>query len=495
MLDSYKIIDPSLELELNKTGTFDFIIYPNNPNFGKLRKMKSIITVYQNDYLIFRGRILNDEQGFYNEKHVSCEGELAFFVDSIQRPYSFKGSPSDLFAQLINNHNAQVTDDKKFLVGNVTVEDKNDYISRSDNIYSNTLDSLMNKLVNPLGGYLIVRHESDGNYLDWLKDFDTVADQTIEFGKNLIDLNRIIKGENVATAIIPLGAKLNETGEERLTIAEVNNGLDYVFDEEAVEMYGWIFRTETWDDVTVASNLLRKAKDFLSSAKNLVGSIEISAIDVPAIGESPFRLGTYVFTYSKPHGLNTKFLVSKLKIKLLSPQSNKLTLGTTYETFTDQSVSTVKTQVETIETVSTNVEHKVLSEVEKNYYLKSETEQLIFETLYPVGAVYISTNSKNPALLFGGTWEQIKDVFLLSAGVKYSAGSVGGEAEHKLTVEEMPSHIHNLTVYGEGTNGTGLVETLSGETLHSLQTTQTGGAQAHNNMPPYLTVYMWKRTK
>ena len=394
-LDSYRIINPKVELELNKTGSFDFVIYPDNPNFERLHKMKSIVKVYQDNYLIFRGRILNDEQGFYNEKQVSCEGELAFLVDTIQRPYEFKGSPGDLFRQLIENHNSQVSDDKKFIVGNVTVEDSNDYISRSDTQYLNTLDSLMEKLVNPLGGYLFVRHEETGIYLDWLKDFNVLSNQTIEFGKNLIDLNRVTKGEDIATAIIPLGAK-SEGSEDRLTIEDVNDGVDYVFDEKAVATYGWIFKTVVWDDVTVANNLLRKANEHLSQSKNLIGSIELSAIDVPEIGQNPFRIGTYVKVKSKPHGLDSQFLVSKLHVELTAPTSNKLTLGTTFATFTDQSTGGFKGQGETIngivgnvnQTVGTIVEEKtssiiqqsadeIVSEVRKDFYTKGETDEMV----------------------------------------------------------------------------------------------------------------------
>lgn len=397
-MDSYKILNPKLELELNKTGSFDFTIYPNNPNFDKLRKMKSVITVYQEDYLIFRGRILNDEQGFYNEKQVSCEGELAFLVDSIQRPYGFNGSPTELFKWLINNHNAQVSNDKKFLVGNVTVTDKNDYIARSDTQYLNTLDSIMKKLVEPLGGYLFVRHEADGNYLDWLEDFNVLSNQKIEFGKNLLDINKVTKGEDIATAIIPLGAKL-EDSEEHLTIKSVNDGVDYVFDEEAVEIYGWIFKTVNWDDVTLPENLLRKANEYLGSARNLIASIELNAIDVPAIGQNPFRIGTYVKVTSEPHNLDANFLVSKLSIQLTSPANNKLTLGTTYSTFTEQSSGNFKTQGEVINNMTGSVQQtvnnaviefeekansmieqsaeQIVSEVRKDVYLKSETDALV----------------------------------------------------------------------------------------------------------------------
>jgi len=135
------IFDACVDLELNKTGSFSFIIYPSHPAFDVLQKMKSIITVYQDDYLIFRGRILNDEQGWYNEKQVTCEGELAFLVDSIQRPYDFMSGDkhttiSDLFTFFIANHNLQVEDEEKqFYVGNITVTDPNDYCKVRFNLH------------------------------------------------------------------------------------------------------------------------------------------------------------------------------------------------------------------------------------------------------------------------------------------------------------------------------------------------------------------------
>lgn len=94
-LENLQIFDPSLELELNKTGSFVFTIYPDHPYYGLIRKLKSIITIYQDDYLIFRGRALDEDVGWNNEKTVTCEGELAFLLDSVQRPYSFTGSIID----------------------------------------------------------------------------------------------------------------------------------------------------------------------------------------------------------------------------------------------------------------------------------------------------------------------------------------------------------------------------------------------------------------
>ena len=118
--------------------------------------------------------------------------------------------------------------------------------------------------------------------------------------------------------------------------------------------------------------------------------------------------------------------------------------------------------------------------------------------LYPVGSIYMSTENTSPASMFGGTWEQIKDKFLLSAGDTYSAGSTGGEATHTLTVDEMPTHNHTpsnadwVFLYNSTGNGsTGSGPYAAWQT--SKYTGDTGGSQAHNNMPPYLVVYCWKR--
>lgn len=110
-LESLKIFSPSVELELNKTGSFLFTVYPDHPQYNTIQKLRSIITVYQDDYLLFRGRVLDDEIGFHNEKHVTCEGELAFLLDSVQRPYDYSGTVAGFLNLLIDNHNAQVETD------------------------------------------------------------------------------------------------------------------------------------------------------------------------------------------------------------------------------------------------------------------------------------------------------------------------------------------------------------------------------------------------
>lgn len=120
----------------------------------------------------------------------------------------------------------------------------------------------------------------------------------------------------------------------------------------------------------------------------------------------------------------------------------------------------------------------------------------IMKTVYPVGAVYTSTVATDPKTLFGfGTWERIQDRFLLAAGSTYPAGATGGEATHKLTVDEMPSHNHTGKGWANITDGSGTYYVLGANGKSTTYSTNvTGGGAAHNNMPPYLAVYVWKRT-
>ena len=123
---------------------------------------------------------------------------------------------------------------------------------------------------------------------------------------------------------------------------------------------------------------------------------------------------------------------------------------------------------------------------------------------YPVGSIYMSVSSTSPEVLFGGTWEQIKDTFLLACGDNHEAGSTGGEEAHTLTIDEMPSHNHRLktdidnptwnVTWPEWFEYTDGWTQQAGETqAPATHTTVTGGGEPHNNMPPYLAVYCWKR--
>lgn len=346
-LENLKLLNPAVELEENKTGAFTFGLLPDHPHYGLIRKLKSIITVYQDDFLLFRGRVLDDTIGWHNQKTVTCEGELAFLLDSIQRPYDYSGTVAGYLNLLVSRHNEQVDESKRFAVGNVTVTDANDYIVRSNIDHTDTWTELQKKLIDLLGGYIVVRHEGGINYIDYLQDINLLSSQAITFGRNLLDLKRIRKGADIGTVVIPLGAKLkDEEGKDtdtRLTIESVNNGLDYIVDEDAQAQYGKIVKTVIFDDVTEAQNLLTKGKAHLAQLVNLPETIELTAADLATVDTafSSFHLGTQVRVTSKPHGIDQLFRVSKLSISLLNPAANKLTLGGLLDTLSSKTSQTI----------------------------------------------------------------------------------------------------------------------------------------------------------
>lgn len=336
-LENLKLYEPSLELELNKTGSFEFGIFPDHPYYSKIKKLKSIITVYQDEYLMFRGRVLDDDIGWHNQKTVVCEGDLAFLLDSIQRPFSFNGTVSDFVFYVVGQHNSQVDATKQFRVGNVTVEGEFSYVGEE---YINSKEILESQLLEVFGGYLMTRTLNGVTYLDYLSEITKLSPQTIKFGKNLLDIKRIRKGSDIATVIIPLGAMLkdeegNDTG-KRLTIENLT-GSDYLQDAEAIEQFGRIAKTVIFDDVTDPHELDSRGFAYLTDSVKLWESVELTAADLAtvSVGISSFQLGTMVDVESKPHNIDQRFLVSKLSIKLLDPAANKLVLGKTISTFSE----------------------------------------------------------------------------------------------------------------------------------------------------------------
>lgn len=467
-LESLKIFSPSVELELNKTGSFLFTIYPDHPQYSAIQKLRSIITVYQDDYLIFRGRVLDDEIGFHNEKRIACEGELAFLLDSIQRPYDYSGTVAGFLNLLIDNHNAQVEEPKWFTVGNVTVTDPNDYIVRSNIDYVDTWTELQKKLIDLLGGYIVIRHEGYINYIDYLQDFTLLSPQKIAFGKNLLDLKRIRKGTDIATALIPLGAKLKDDEgkdtDNRLTIAGVNDGLDYIVDEESAEKYGLIFATHTWDDVTEAANLLTKANAHLANLVNQSETIDLTAADLATVNASfsSFHLGTYVKVESTPHGIDQNFLVSKLSLKLLEPGANKLTLGGVFLGISGalagisgaqseiilQIENAAKTASAAIYNVEQNLlaslqvsEENIKSIVAENYYLKDQTDALVSSVSTEIEqtkeSVEIQFNQFNADIeaVAAGTDAEFEEIrkYIRFVDGSILLGQVGNELELKIS--------------------------------------------------------------
>lgn len=387
--DKFKLNSPKCRLEVNTVGDASFTIYANHPYYNKMYKMRSVFEILQDGHAIFRGRMPEDSKDFNNIKSVKIEGVGACFNDSVVRPFAFPedflddadyiaaaagGNVVEFFLSwLINNHNSQVEEFQRFKLGNVTVTDSTNYISRSSTDYAKTWETLKSKLFDSeLGGYFCIRYEDDGNYIDYLADFELTNTQTVEFGKNLLDLKTESKASAVCSAVLPLGKKLNEIdentdSEDRLNISQLANGDvtediykqgDLLISRSAKDAYGFIVantKDTTWDDVTDATNLQSKACEYLAAtATKMSNTITVTAADLHFTDDeiAAFRIYRNIRAISKPHGLEEIYKLTKLDIDILNPQNTKITLGDTKLSMTDINRKTKQNLEDVVQTLT-----------------------------------------------------------------------------------------------------------------------------------------------
>ncbi|WKY44158.1 phage tail spike protein [Eubacteriaceae bacterium ES2] len=476
------------EIELvegvNAVPSLTFSIPPGHPHYDDLHDLRTTIQVYEvtsnaSKNQIFEGRILNSQSDKNNVKKVVCEGELAYLLDSIQRPATYEDlTIEDYLTTLLNNHNMNVTADKRIYMGictvtvdgtalgalstnyrthienegwldsvqngkvsgtvgsglrmeafelvlgnssgldlgvtyrahladsgwgawvtdgqtvgtvgewirlealeikltgaaadkyciqyRVHVEDEGWMPWKADgetagtegeslraeaisviiiergatsnlrqslfrqNDYVKTFDLLKTSVTDVYGGYLVIEHVGGYRFLDYINNYQVVNTQPIEFAKNLLDINKSSYSESLITGLIPLGAKLEDGSDNRLTIASANSNSDYIFDAGAVNLRGWIFDTVIFEDIINPSILLQKGIEYLNKVVNSARvSVTVDALDLSIINADieKMLIGDSVRVLSKPHGIDTFLPVTKKTTKLLNIGSSNITFG------------------------------------------------------------------------------------------------------------------------------------------------------------------------
>ncbi len=346
------LYDIVLTMEDNSAGTLIFRMTSSHPAFDSLKKLSTMIRVEDSRRVIWKGRIISDDRNIDNIKTIQCEGKMAFLNDSIFPEFEFSGAPDQLFGQIIENHNSQVGENQRFLIGDVTVKDNNDYIVRSSESALKTWKAVKEKCFqSALSGHLQIRYNADGDYIDWLEDYQEISSQSISFGKNIIDLLVNTSAAETYTAIRPQGAQIDG---KRIDITSVNDGRDYIIDEERAAEYGIIYadpEESIWEDVTLPENLLRKAKERLSAGIVLKKTIEVRAIDLNLTDEQieSLKVCSYVRVVSAVHGIEAWYLLSKAEIHIDAPENTRYTLGAVKMALTDTNKAHQSNIVKTIE--------------------------------------------------------------------------------------------------------------------------------------------------
>lgn len=336
-LDDYRLLDLTVDVGVNIGGTASITLPPGHPAYDAFTHYKTVVTIYRDDVLLFRGRSLYPQDDFYRRRTITCEGERCFLRDGVMRPYLYQDDPAAIFADVIALYNAQVDAFKQFTVGTITVTDANNYV-RIESSEAEQISDTIDKLVERCGGYIVFTTNAEGQRcINWYAELNYASSQVIEFGSNLLDYARSGSNTDMATVIVPYGAKDETTG-ERVDITSVTeNGEDYIQDYDAVELRGVIAQPVYWDDVTIPANLLTKAQQYLAKSKLMVMSLELTAVDLSDMDKDidSFRVGDTVTVRSKPHGVvDETFQLTERKYDLLTPGRDSIVLGKDMATLT-----------------------------------------------------------------------------------------------------------------------------------------------------------------
>lgn len=371
------VLNPKCKLEVNTVGEASFTILNNHPYYDKLKKLKSIFEIKQDDEVIFRGRMLDDDRDFYNQLSVELEGVLGFANDSIIEPFNFPNDFPGATASgnivayfldwVLQQHNNQVESWKQLKLGIVTVRDPSNYITRESTDYNTTWEILKTKFFeSSLGGYMMIRYENDGNYVDYVDAFELTNVQPITIGENLLDINSNSNAYTTYSAILPTGAEVTvedgndyegdyvtivNTVTKKITLEDLPDGNltddlvkegKYIYSKKARSEFGWICvppKEATWDDVTTAENLKKKAMEYLTgTAMMFSGATTIKAVDLSFTDEQiqSFRIYRNIIVNSPPHGISNEiYPLTKLDLDILNPQNTTITIGESMRTLID----------------------------------------------------------------------------------------------------------------------------------------------------------------
>lgn len=368
-LDDMKVVNPKLTLEDSAAGSLEMALPHTNKAYDTIVRMVTDISVKKNGEEIWAGRALSENKDFWNNRVLYCEGELAFFNDSVQPPAEYAGkSIREYLEQLIAVHNSKVGANRQFAIGAVTVVDEN-FPTYYTN-YEKTME-LLNALVKTYGGHLRVRKADGVRYLDYLKEYPDTCSQVIQFGSNLLDFVRNWDSAEYATAIVPLGNRLDDSPIEALdaylTVESVNGGSLYVQSDEAVTSHGWIAKTVNWDDVSDPQVLLEKAREYLADLQFDNLELELSALDLHYLDveTEAVKLLDEIRVISRPHGLDRLFPVTRLEIPLDAPENTQFKMGDSVQvSLTSVSNQTNAAVLDKIENLPKA--HNILKEAQEN---------------------------------------------------------------------------------------------------------------------------------
>lgn len=382
------VLSPKLTREISKGGSLTFTMTHDHPQYDMLQKMSTVVVVKQDGKEIWRGRILNHEADWYNNRAVYCEGALSYFNDSCVTPFNYEGTLKEFLQHLIDVHNAQVGQKMKmFELGTVTAAlgdlkvqfgDADQYGVGED--YGKILDIIDKMVLKTFGGYAYCTFNADTgynvlNYCDQAYEEQRQTAQDIEYGVNLLDLTEKTDTNDLYTRIYPVGnkhtveetkwkykfkwlpgglGKYTDSHEERYGIMgtdaetiqkylpdgytyDLEDG--YIQNTAAVQKFGVISRIVEFDTDS-ENDTFAAGVQALQQNHTMVTSYTVKAVDLVDAGDDTERLtfASYAHIISAPHSVDAIMLCSKLVEPLDHPEKKEFTFGMTRRTLTDRQV-------------------------------------------------------------------------------------------------------------------------------------------------------------
>lgn len=336
------VANPILTEEQGKAGSFTCVVPVTNTQYENIKKLRSRITVYSDNKRLWRGRVLDQKMDWNNSKEILAEGDLGLLNDSIIPPHnSFSESENrdmtlpEYLSFLIGIHNSQVEDFKKFELGSVTVkyQTTDDTIpEREESGYRKTRE-IIEDLVKEYEGFLVAQpktaDDSSPTVLGLVKELDTSNSQKIEFGKNLMTLERALSGADIYSVLIPTG-KADSTGDP-LTIEEAasSGGKNEIADAALVAQFGRIVETKDFPEIDDENELYQKGLETLEKIKKNLYKITLTAVDLSLVNKdiTTFAVGEKVRIISAPHGIDENLPITNLRLDLEKPENSEITVG------------------------------------------------------------------------------------------------------------------------------------------------------------------------
>ena len=341
-----KIVHGEIKQAVNSIHELEFSIPLDHTMYQKMVQFKSIIEVVnlRDNEIEFVGRVLTmtnemSTNGFVQK--VVCEDFLSYLHDSAQwfQKLPNRGS-GDYFKIIFESANVQIEEYKRITPRNITVQSRSDRPFRYIG-YDSSWDTVRERIINNIGGYLTLREFNTRLYVDWTKDIGVTKESPIKLGQNIKSASREVDFDGLATIIVPIGADLqsqNQGQEEdqspdvtraQLDIRSVNDGKMYLADEELIKEFGFIRKSVIWTEIDNPSILLARGKQYLRNQKIALAKWTISAVERYLIDSrySKFRIGNKHKIINAPlSGIETLQILEK-KIDILNPQSVDLTIG------------------------------------------------------------------------------------------------------------------------------------------------------------------------